>query len=348
MGKKQGILLAVCIVSTGLMAGCGKSSSENITNGMSQIQNMDYAGAADSFLAALEGGEDERLSYRGLGIAYMGMTDYEQAVENFETCLKLSDGMLQNVDFDVNYFLATSQYKNGDAAAAQQTYTAILALRPEEVDAHYLRGIMRLSEGEYETAQVDFEKVLKLAGNDCNRLIEIYEALEEHGYTEIGRKYLSEALESGADKLKAYDKGRIYYYLQDYKNACNYLEESRDSGTADAYLYLGRAYEATGDYNYAASVYNSYIAKDPGNAVMHNQLGLCKLQQGEYSEALTCFQTAMNIEANGIMQTLQFNEIVAYEYLGEYQKAAVLMDNYIATYPDDEAAKRENEFLKTR
>jgi len=48
------------------------------------------------------------------------------------------------------------------------------------------------------------------------------------------------------------------------------------------------------------------------------------------------------------MQTLSFNEIVAYEYLGEYTQASVLLDSYLKTYPDDEVAKREKQFLATR
>ena len=49
-----------------------------------------------------------------------------------------------------------------------------------------------------------------------------------------------------------------------------------------------------------------------------------------------------------VMQSLSFNEIVAYEYLGEYQKAEVLMTGYLKSYPDDEAALREQIFLATR
>jgi len=56
----------------------------------------------------------------------------------------------------------------------------------------------------------------------------------------------------------------------------------------------------------------------------------------------------MQIEDNGMMQTLAFNEIVAYEYLGEFKQASVLMENYVRTYPDDSEAAREYEFLKTR
>lgn len=31
-----------------------------------------------------------------------------------------------------------------------------------------------------------------------------------------------------------------------------------------------------------------------------------------------------------------FNELVAYEYLGQYDKAKLAMDQYLALYPDDE------------
>ena len=56
----------------------------------------------------------------------------------------------------------------------------------------------------------------------------------------------------------------------------------------------------------------------------------------------------MNIEGNGMMQVLKLNEIIAYERLGEYKNASVLMDGYLKTYPDDEEAKREYTFLQTR
>ena len=47
-------------------------------------------------------------------------------------------------------------------------------------------------------------------------------------------------------------------------------------------------------------------------------------------------------------QSLSYNEIVAYEYLGQFRKAAVLMENYLQKYPTDSEAIRENIFLSTR
>ena len=47
-------------------------------------------------------------------------------------------------------------------------------------------------------------------------------------------------------------------------------------------------------------------------------------------------------------QSLTYNEIVAYEYLGQFKKAAVLMESYLQKYPTDEDARREYIFLNTR
>ena len=345
--KRTGLKSVLGLFLAGMLCGCGVSQiNTNVTAGMGAIENLNYEEAITNFEKALENGEDERLIYRGLGIAYMGLTDYEQAIANFEQCLTLSDGMVQNMDYDVNYYLAASYYKSGQIEKAEDTYTAILNLKSSE-EAYFLRGTMRLERGEYDSALEDFEQVLKITDNN-ERLFEIYEVLAKYGYQEIGQEYLQSALETNEAKMSVYDKGRLYYYLQDYRNACNYLEQARDAGPAEAYLYLGKAYEATGDYNYAASVYNSFLANDQTNARVYNQLGLCELQRQDYEAALSVFQTAMKIEENGIMQSLQFNEIIAYEYLGEYRKAAVLMDNYIKMYPDDQTAAREYEFLKTR
>lgn len=145
-----------------------------------------------------------------------------------------------------------------------------------------------------------------------------------------------------------YVVGRIYFYLEDYQKACMALEEAKEKGSADSYLYLGRAYEATGDYNYASSVYNSYLGKYEGNAEMYNQLGLCEMAKGEYQKALEAFQAGMQLENSGMIQSLAFNEIVAYEHLGEFEKAYVLMGSYLNSYPDDEQARREYDFLSTR
>jgi tetratricopeptide (TPR) repeat protein len=95
-------------------------------------------------------------------------------------------------------------------------------------------------------------------------------------------------------------------------------------------------------------VYKNYQTQNPEAAEIFNQLGLCKIKSGAYEEALSAFKSAANVENNGMERTLELNQIIAYEYTGNFKQATVLMEAYLKKYPDDETALREYEFLKTR
>lgn len=345
--RKRYLCAGMCLVLLCLSAGCGKAGGRT-ANAAQMLQALDYQGALEELAAAEEAGENIRLIERSRGIAYMGLTDYGQAAEAFLRSLSYSNGFLQNIDFDTNYYLAAAFTKDGRFGEAEEVYNAILALRPEEEDAYFLRGNVRMNLGNYQGAKEDFDKVLSMDAKNYDRLIEIYEILAHFGCEEEGQQYLQTALTAGGSKLDNFSRGRIYYYQGEYQKACLALEEARGEGSAESYLYLGRAYEATGDYNYAASVYSSYLGQYEGNAEVYNQLGLCELAKGEYGKALEAFQAGMQLGGGAMMQTLSFNEITAYEYLGEYERAYVLINNYLKNYPDDQAARREYDFLSTR
>ena len=269
-------------------------------------------------------------------------------MEAFLTSLNHSNGLIENMDYDINYYLATAYYKQGDYDNAIAVYDAIIAMKKDEKDAFYFRGAAYTEKDEIEEAQQSFDAAIAAAPSDYDRIIDIYCILNEHGYKEIGTAYLQTAMENDTKKMTNYEKGRISYYLEDYENARTYLEKARDEKGYEAVLFLGKTYETLGDNNYAISVYNTYLESNPDAAQVWNQLGLCKLNMEDNEGALQAFQTAMQIENNGMMQTLKMNEIIAYEHLHEYKKASVLMESYLKSYPDDETAQREYLFLKTR
>jgi tetratricopeptide (TPR) repeat protein len=332
-----------------LLSSCGTEKEASYTaQGMAAVEALDYDAALEYFNTAQEAEEDERLLYRGFGLAYMGMTDYDNAIQYLEAALRLSDGGVEEMDYDMNYYLATAYYKNGQAAEAVSVYDAILALRPKEKDAWYLRGCVKLSQDDFEGAQSDFDTAIALDRQDYDRLIQIYTVLEEYGYKEAGQTYLQNAMSENEKSISDYDLGRIYFYLEDYENARDCLTKMKTDTDYGAALYLGRTYEALGDYNYASSIYDSYTQNDQSRPQIYNQLGLCRMRMGEYELALSAFHDAMQIEDNDMLQTLKFNEIVAYEYMEDYKTAAALMNSYLKAYPDDEQAKREYEFLQTR
>lgn len=345
-GKRYTCLAAMAAIVVAL-GGCG-GGGERTQSAMQMIGELNYQGALEQLDLAEENGENARLVHRARGIAYMGLTDYEQAAACFEEALAGSDGLVQNVDFDLNFYLAAAYTKSERYSEAEDIYDAILSLRSGNEDAYFLRGNVRLVQGNFEGAKEDFDKVIAMDAKNYDRLIEIYQVLDYFGHGETGREYLQAALETGDKNMDKYASGRIYYYLGEYQSAYLALEEARESGGVESYLYLGKSYEATGDYNYAASVYNSYLEKYEGNAEIYNQLGLCEMAKGEYRNALDAFQAGMQLQNVTMMQTLSFNEIVAYEHLGDYRQASILMENYLKNYPDDVQARREYEFLSSR
>lgn len=347
VGKSKYILAltAMCL----LLGACGAKEQTSYTKqGMEALEALEYNEALRCFKNGQEQEEDERLLYRGMGLAYIGLTQYGDAVTYLEAALHAGSGWVEDLDFDINYYLALAYYKNGQVQEAVNAYSAILALRPREKDAYYLRGCVKLSQDDFEGAQADFDAAVALDGRNYDQMIRIYMALEEYGYKDAGLTYLQNALTENEKSISDYDMGRICYYMGDYENARNRLTNLKTETDYGAALYLGRTYEALGDYNYASGIYAAYTENDQTRAEIYNQLGLCRMKMEEYEPALTAFQAAMNIEDNGMMQTLKFNEIVAYEYMRDYKTAAALMNSYLKSYPDDEAAKREYEFLQTR
>ena len=349
MKKKAVMRLAVMSVCVLMLTGCGRVSRQHIDEGMQAIAAQNYEQALTSLEEAETAGEDTRLLYRARGLAYMGLTQYTEAADAFEMALKSSDGRVQNMDYDMNYYLATAYYKQGNAEEAIRIYNTILSLSPKEKDALYLRGsiLLRQSSDNYESAKADFDRAIELAPSDFDQLLNIYQVLKECGYQDTGREYLENAMANNAKDMSDYNKGRICFYLENYEDARDYLERAKDTAGGGAVLYLGRTWEILGDYNYASSVYEAYVANTP-DAEIYNQLGMCRLKMNDPQAALEAFQAGQTVEDCPILQTLQHNEIVAYEQLENFTQASSLMQSYLKAYPDDEQAQRENIFLKTR
>ncbi len=343
--RAAGVLAALLVMT--FFTGCA-GGTEHLREADTLIENGSYAEALESLEAAEKNGENLRLIHRSRGIADMGLSDYRAAIDEFTEALSTNKGYVQDMDVDISYYLAVSQYRLGDVQGANDTYSAIIALYPKESDAYYLRGRTYLAMQDNDNAKSDFDKAVKLSPDDPDLYIQIYEALAAAGLTSDGERYLKSAMELNK-KLSSFQKGRLYYCMGDYERAKQNLESAVETEKdPQATLYLGRTYEAMGDMNYAASLYKTYLENDPGNAQVMNQLGLCLMALNEYSAALEAFNNGIEIGDPAMDQSLRFNQIVAYEHLGDFNRAKTLMQDYLKDYPADEEAIREEQFLSTR
>lgn len=113
--------------------------------------------------------------------------------------------------------------------------------------------------------------------------------------------------------------GLVYWEQQKYEEARNAFQKALNAGT-----------EKTG--------------------TLYNLLASCEMQLGDYQSALNHYNLGLQSEGNSaeLTQEMEFNQIAAYEKLYDWESAKAKIEEYIAKYPDDEAAKKEAEFLRTR
>jgi tetratricopeptide (TPR) repeat protein len=337
---------------TFLLSGCGSlAGRRNIDSGFSYIESHEYQSALESFDSAEENDENPCLIARGRGIAHFNRGELEDAVNELLFSLSADDGIVDEMDFDTNYYLAEAYLKLSEYNKAKEVYDAIIALRSKDPAAYYLRGVAELASGNHDGGYSDFSKAIALNSRDYTMMIRIYKSLDEYGYSDEALAILQTAMDNGSNFMSNFEKGQISYYLGNNAEAQSYLEAARnerDQEKEPVVIMLGQTGEKQGDYNYAISVYRNYLSENPDSALVYNQLGMCQIRQGDYQSAVSSFESGIALDNKEMNQALMLNQITAYEYMGEFQVAAGMMEDYLATYPEDKEAQRENIFLSTR
>lgn len=135
--KTGGFVLLLVMMA----GGCAKKpENTNLIAGMELVEQYDFEGAMEKFEQALLSKEDMELSYRGQGIAYMGLGNYADAETAFLKSIASSGDRLTALEYDTNYYLASAYMKQKKYAQAEEIYSAIIALKKKDKEAYYLRA----------------------------------------------------------------------------------------------------------------------------------------------------------------------------------------------------------------
>ena len=174
---------------------------------------------------------------------------------------------------------------------------------------------------------------------------------------------------SSDDKYALRDQGIELYKSGDYEAAIEAFDKAMEASDGqvselqyDILKYRGECEIRSGDYSAAKESYTALyeLCKDSTDFAdieqIYNELSsLDKIQaaaelikSGRYSEAYAALEKYAKADGTFTGAAAIYNRAVCAEYLGNFDEAYELFCQYLKVYPEDEAAKKEAEFCRTR
>ena len=147
---------------------------------------------------------------------------------------------------------------------------------------------------------------------------------------------------------------KIYEYSRSYPDSEGWLSSCLEAYKADSLLEL----EKSGYILLVMDNVRRYL--DDAGRLLNKGLDICNAPDGPavYEAALRSdlriieelreTRSFTAVSYTHLKKEMHFNMIVAYEQMKDWESAKAKLKEYLAEYPDDEAAKKELEFLETR
>lgn len=348
MRNKKIIWMLTAGLGMTLLTGCGGENKKTYEQANTDLEQGNYDYALNEYQACISAGYKLSQSYRGSGIVKLRTGDYQGAIDDLTSALN-DEKTGRSDQKDILEYRAAAELKAelyDQAMADCQTLAEDYSLNAND---YYLTGCVALAMDSYDEASSNFSEAY---GSDSTyeMAIQIYEAYLTQDMEADGTRYLEAALKTEAKTADDYcERGKVYYYMQDYDNARTELTTASEKGSTEAALILGMVYMAQGDTANARSFYQQYIdadGEDPAKG--YNGLALCDIADGDYDSALQNISQGLGDATSDEMRDLLFNEIVVYEKKLDFSTALSKAQEYVQTFKDDEAAAKELTFLQSR
>ena len=345
--KRGTALILGLYLSVFLLSVCGSEGARFFEQAGKDLEQGDNEYALEGYEQAIEAGAELPASWRGAGIANLRMGNYEEAITDFSTALgfeKLKKAMRR----DILSYRATAYAKTRQYEAAMADCQELIMDGALNANTYFLTGEVALAMDAYDEAASNFDKAYA-EESTYDMAIRIYQVYLNEEMEADGTRYLEEALQTEPKTVDDYcNRGRVYYYMEDYDSARQELIVASNKNSKEALLLLGMVYQAQKDISNARSMYQQYTGEMGDSAKGYNGLAQCDIAEGNYENALSEISMGLSVATTEEMQDLLYNQIVIYERQLDFTTAERLAEEYLDKFPGDEDIQRELVFLKSR
>jgi len=255
------------------------------------------------------------------GDAYLGLSQWQNALNDFEQYLQLRGGLIDSYVYER---MGDAHVNLGQLDAAFDSYSrATNATRPLVSQLAFKEKLANLYilNGQVDRAVNEYDAILEVAQNEAYRAqisFDAAQALLNAGETDAGlarlrvifRDYPAQSqayiamerlLENGVT-LDSYQQGLVSYYAADYARAIDLFNTYTTQVTLDAipaqlYLFLGRSYRALDNGDAAVVAFQTIIEQYPQDPLFGDALletGRTRFLAGEIDAAITRYTEIAN------------------------------------------------------
>lgn len=122
-----------------------------------KMSRLDLEGAVSSLESAVHAGPKQSQGHNLLGAAFSRIGREREAIEQFETALRLDEG-----NVNARYNLVFALVKAGDLTAAQKNLAQVVTAYPKDASLHNFWGELLEQEGKHAEAAAQFDEALHL------------------------------------------------------------------------------------------------------------------------------------------------------------------------------------------
>ncbi len=292
--------------------------------------------------------ENNKKAYRGIGISYLMEGKYNEAIINFDKAMLITEA--KDLDLDLLFYKASALEQMNNYEEAAKIYTELIELKEKDAALYSARANAYRLLGEYELSIEDYDKALDISPKVFHLYLGKFASLKELAKEEEAKAVLEQAAQLKIDgDYDKYELAKIHFYQEKYELALNEFNVAIEKGFTQGYYFLGEMNLMNQDYLGALAQFDAYI--NAGNqefGLLYNQMLTCYLQTGNLEKAKIYLDKVKQVNDASIQDQVSKNEIIYLEKTGEYAAAYSLMTSYVEKYPEDEGAKKDYYFLKTR
>ena len=207
----------------------------------------------------------------------------------------------KQTELDALIALAMGQQRAGRLTEAAAVYEAILALRPDIVEAHNNLGVVLRHQGKLDEAASRFEQALALRPDYVDAYNNLGATLKQQGKFDQAVARFEQALVLRPD------------HAQSHNN-------------------LGNVLFAQGKLDEAAARYAQALALRPEYVEAHNNLGNVLLGQDKLAEAAACYERALALRPDHVEAHYNLGNVLMPQ--GRFEEAAARYERAVALRPD--------------